>query len=245
MDRNYRAFLLCAGEGKRLRPITTEVPKCLVDIGGTPLLYHWLKLLNQGPRPTEIFINTFHLSEKIKQFVKDIRGEIDTPISVIQEDCLLGTAGSLIAHAEKVVDGSDLLLAHADNLTCFDIGEFFAAHHQRPESTDITIMSFDTDSPSSCGIIEIDSANVLISYTEKPIIATGMLANAGVFLLSKKAVEEIKLMNAKDFSAEVLPRYVQRALVWKNTKYHRDIGTPESLQKARYEFAKMTKLQSL
>lgn len=245
MNHNYRAFLLCAGEGIRLKPITNKVPKCLVEIGGKPLLYYWLKLLNKGPRPKEILINTFHLPEKITDFVSEISRHIGIPITVIRETSLLGTAGSLIAHHEKVNDGSNLLLAHADNLTYFELSDLLAAHDQRPKLADITIMSFVTDSPRSCGIIETDDANILIGFVEKPSVPNGLLANAGVFLLGPTAIREIKLMNAKDFSAEIIPKYLQRALIWKNTDYHRDIGTPEALQKARNEFPTISKLQKI
>lgn len=60
-----KAFLLAAGLGSRLRPITDRIPKCLVPIGRQPLLQVWLELLAQhGVR--EVLINTHHLPEQVQ-----------------------------------------------------------------------------------------------------------------------------------------------------------------------------------
>ena len=60
-----KAFILAAGIGKRLRPYTKNIPKCLIKIKGVPLLDIWVdKLLNAGIK--KIYINTFYLSEKLE-----------------------------------------------------------------------------------------------------------------------------------------------------------------------------------
>ena len=56
-------------------------------------------------------------------------------------------------------------------------------------------------------------------------------------IFSRKAVDEtLKLMEAKDISKDVIPTFIGKVLTWKNTCYHRDIGTPESLKKANQEY---------
>lgn len=59
-----KAFLLAAGVGSRLRPLTDQTPKCLVDIHGTPLLGIWFQLL-QAHGVTELLINTHHLPDQV------------------------------------------------------------------------------------------------------------------------------------------------------------------------------------
>ena len=62
------AFLLCAGYGKRLHPLTSKIPKCLVPINGRPLLEIWItRAVKFGYK--KIFINTFYLSNKVEEFV--------------------------------------------------------------------------------------------------------------------------------------------------------------------------------
>ena len=70
---NMKAFLLAAGFGTRLRPLTNTVPKCLVPISGTPLLEIWLDLLlHHGVNEVLIFTNRcIHLSIYI---IKNIKG---------------------------------------------------------------------------------------------------------------------------------------------------------------------------
>ena len=64
-----RAILLAGGYGKRLKPITNKVPKCLVKINKIPLLEIWIKKL-QKAKINEVLINTHYLSEEVERFVK-------------------------------------------------------------------------------------------------------------------------------------------------------------------------------
>ena len=68
MSKKIRALILAAGYGTRLRPITLKTPKCLVEIGGQPLLYNWLKKLEQI-NCERTLINTHHLSDKVNLFI--------------------------------------------------------------------------------------------------------------------------------------------------------------------------------
>jgi len=63
-----KAFLLSAGLGTRLRPLTNEIPKCLLPVGGKPLLEIWLELLGQNG-VDQVFINTHWHHEKVESFV--------------------------------------------------------------------------------------------------------------------------------------------------------------------------------
>jgi len=64
-----KAFLLAAGLGTRMRPLTNEIPKCLLPIGGKPLLQIWLEHLGKN-RVNEVLINTHWHHEKVEAFVK-------------------------------------------------------------------------------------------------------------------------------------------------------------------------------
>ena len=63
-----KAFLLAAGLGTRLRPLTNEIPKCLLPIGGKPLLQIWLEHLGKH-RVNEVLINTHWHHEKVEEFL--------------------------------------------------------------------------------------------------------------------------------------------------------------------------------
>ena len=68
MTQAFRALLLAAGLGTRLRPITLDTPKCLVTIGGEPLLGRWLKQLELAGCEA-VLINTHYLAEKVQAFL--------------------------------------------------------------------------------------------------------------------------------------------------------------------------------
>ena len=92
-----KTILLAAGYGKRLKPITNELPKCLVPINGRPLLDIWLnKLTKEGFGP--FLINTHYKNELVNDFIK--KSEFKNQIEIVYEERLLGTAGTLIKNID-------------------------------------------------------------------------------------------------------------------------------------------------
>ena len=63
-----KAFLLAAGEGRRLRPLTDSIPKCLVPVAGTPLIGLWLRLLELHG-VSDVLINVHHFHEQVVDFL--------------------------------------------------------------------------------------------------------------------------------------------------------------------------------
>lgn len=229
-----RALLLAAGFGTRLRPITDHVPKCLVPVHGKPLLGYWLDLLlNNGVE--RILVNTHYLPDVVRQFVADSpwRDSID----LAHEDILLGTGGTVLANREFFSDGP-FIVAHADNLTRFDASAFINAHHNRPPGVEITMMTFDTDAPHTCGIIEQDARGIVQRFHEKSASPPGKRANAAVYIFDPSVLDFLGSLIKKeiDLSLEVLPHYLGRMQCFHNSDYHRDIGNTESLRLAQLEF---------
>ena len=83
-----KALLLAAGFGTRLLPLTSTTPKCLVSIGGKPLLQHWLESLAESRQFEKVIINTHYLAEKVGQFFSSYIPPIDVDLSY--ESKLLG-----------------------------------------------------------------------------------------------------------------------------------------------------------
>ena len=94
MNIEYRALLLAAGLGTRLKPFTDSKPKCLIDIGGKPLLEYWLESL-ENSNCQEVLINTHYLSEQVFDFLQK-RPKTKMKIKTTYEKDLLGTAGTLM-----------------------------------------------------------------------------------------------------------------------------------------------------
>lgn len=225
-----RALLLAAGMGLRLLPITATTAKCMVEINGRPLLDYWLELLFAGGIE-RVLVNTHWLEEQVITFVQASRWA--DRIDLVHEDELLGTGGTVLANRDWL-QGQPFIVAHADNLTDFDVRGFIAAHDRRPSGHAITMLGFRTDAPRSCGILELDPRGTVVAFHEKVDNPPGNLANGAVYIFEPEIVETISSFGRPvvDLSTEIIPRFVGRILCVETSGYHRDIGTPESLARA-------------
>jgi mannose-1-phosphate guanylyltransferase len=225
-----RALLLAAGLGTRLRPITDTTPKCLVPVHDQALLAIWLQRLAQagiGP----FLVNTHYLSGQVDAFVEASPYRRD--ISVVHERDLLGTAGTLIANLDFFAH-ADGLLIHADNYCLADFSAFLQAHRSRPPECVMTMMTFRTDAPSSCGIVELDARGVVVGFHEKVAHPPGDLANGAVYILSAELLQRLgsDLREVTDFSTQVLNHLVGKIYSYETDATFLDIGTPENYAKA-------------
>lgn len=232
-----KALLLAAGLGTRLRPLTDTVPKCLVPIRGKPLLEYWFDLLFQGGIDTAV-INTHYFADRVREFVAASRWK--NRITLVHEDELLGTGGTVLRNRDCFA-GDAFMVAHADNLTRFDVRSFCSRHAMRPAGTSITMMTFVTDAPQSSGIVVEDASGVVRELHEKAASPPGNYANAAVYIFEPEVVAFLASLGQTniDLSTEVLPRFLGRICSFHNATYHRDIGTLESLRKAELEYARL------
>jgi mannose-1-phosphate guanylyltransferase len=229
-----KALLLAAGFGTRLRPITDTIPKCLVPIHGKPLLGYWLDLLM--PSAVErVLINTHYLPEVVRNYVR--HSSWKDGIDLVHEEKLLGTGGTVLANREYF-GREPFILAHADNLTRFDPVAFIEAHAMRPHGVLITMMTFDTDVPESCGIVELDGNGLVVAFHEKKPNPPGHRASAAVYVFEPEVVDFMVGLGKEEFdiSLDVVPYFMGKIQTFHNVDYHRDIGSPESLQLANEEF---------
>jgi mannose-1-phosphate guanylyltransferase len=230
-----KALLLAAGHGSRLRPITLTEPKCLVDIGGKPLLLYWLESLWRAGKFERVIINTHYLSDKVEEFVS--RSAYSEWVDLSHEPLLLGSAGTFFAH-ERALSMGDFLVAHADNLSVIDWSGFLAAFTGRPTDAVGTMMTFRTDTPKSCGIVDTDDRGILVAMHEKVDYPVGDIANAAVYMFSPAVFPFLRAHRpetAVDLSGDIVPTMFGRLNTFFNALYHRDIGTEQSLRRARQD----------
>jgi len=227
------ALLLAAGLGTRLQPLTGVLPKCLMPIHGRPLLGLWLEMLKRGGTE-KVFINLHYLAPLVREYVTG--SPYNSMVEFLDEPTLCGTAGTLNKFRNRFTS-RDMLLAHADNLTMFDVAAFRQTYEGRPAHAALTMMTFDTDAPETCGMVTLDTQNIVIKFVEKPKESTGTLANGAVYLM--RLPEILKIMDqgqaVTDFSTEVLPHFIGRMNSFHNDIYHRDIGNIAALSSAQLE----------
>ena len=96
----------------------------------------------------------------------------------------------------------------------------------------ITMMTFRTNNPEKSGIVEIDKNNVVKNFYEKRKGIKGDLANSAIYIISKDTLNSIRSLKARDFSTEIIPKYLNKIKVYETDKYFIDIGDLKSLKKA-------------
>jgi mannose-1-phosphate guanylyltransferase len=229
-----RALLLAAGLGTRLRPLTNSVPKCLVRVNGIPLIDYWFDLLLRSSIE-RVLVNTHHLADAVRLHVSQSRWR--ERIDLVHEASLLGTGGTILENASYFKQ-RPFLVAHADNLTQFDVDQFVVRHAKRPAGAEITMMTFDTSTPQLCGIIEEDEAGVVTGFHEKVAKPPTRKANAAVYIFEPGILSFLVSLGKPviDLSTEVIPHFLGKICTFPNTVYHRDIGTIEGLEMAQREF---------
>jgi len=227
------ALLLAAGEGRRLKPLSDNWPKCLMPVGGRALLEYWLDILKSAS-VCQVTVNLHHHANHVKQFLN--RPRFSGWVHTIYERRLLGTAGTLFANRD-FFEESTALVIHADNWCHCDFDDFIDFHQvRRPRHCQITMMTFDSPTPETCGIVETDAEGVVQALHEKVTNPPGSRANAAVYLLEPEVLKWLELnRQATDFSNDVLPHFIGRIATWHNNGIHRDIGVPAMLKLAQLD----------
>jgi mannose-1-phosphate guanylyltransferase len=226
-----KAFLLAAGVGHRLRPITDHTPKCLLPIGGTPLLDLWLDALHHAG-VDEVLVNLHYLPGLVLQHLKARSGPpvVHTALEVE----LLGSAGTLRHNRAWVQDEEFFLAFNADNLTDFDPRQLIEFHRSGKAEASLTV--FRAPDPSQCGVVHVDASGLVTGFTEKPSAPVSNLANAGMYAFSPNLLLEIEDRTPSDIGYQLLPRLIGRARAMPLDNFFCDIGTPAAYEQADREW---------
>jgi len=223
-----KAFLLAAGLGTRLRPLTDHVPKCLVPVGGRALLDIWLDALASAG-VDEVLLNVHHLPHLVEEHVAARAGRAPF-VRIVHEPVLLGSAGTLRTNRDFVAGERLFLAINADNLTTFDIGRLVQAHEDSSQLA--TLGVFHAPHPERCGIVTVKDG-LVVAFEEKPTRPRGDLANAGLYAFDPGVLDLVPEGAPVDIGWHLLPRLVGRSRVLDiGDAYFVDIGTPEALEHA-------------
>ncbi len=202
-----------------MRPLTFETPKCLLPIGGVPLLEIWYRQLERRG-VTDALINTHHLADKVQKFIRGLDTGIRTIIT--HEDRLLGSAGTLLKN-RRFVDGEEaFMIVYADGLTSLELEPLVKV--QRDKNPVLTMALFHTDIPKESGIVTLDSEGRITGFVEKPEHPPGDLSNTGVMAASPRLFDHIPDAIPCDMSYHVIPRLLGRMRGVVTDRFFIDIG---------------------
>ncbi len=238
-----KAFLLSAGEGTRLRPLTNKIPKCLIPVNNKPLLHYWLKLCEKYG-VEEVLINLHHLSSQIEEFLENNHYKVK--IKKVYEKKLLGSAGTIAANKDFIEGEESFFIFYTDNLTNMNLRKMWKFH--KTHQGTFTMGLFRTDFPQGCGIIKMNKNYLISGFQEKPEHPVSNLANAGIYVAGsrllnyideviknqEKLIEE-KISSPPDLGYHILPGLVGKMYGYLIEEYFLEIGTWENYRRAQRE----------
>jgi mannose-1-phosphate guanylyltransferase len=192
----------------------------------------WLKKLEQAGCES-VLINTHYLSEKVEKFLRGWKTQGMT-VETIHEHELLGTAGTLMANQEFFKEATGLLI-HADNFMEANVENLLAAHNERQKKCILTMLTFNTDTPNECGIVEVDELQVVKAFHEKVLKPPGNRANGALYAFDQDLLHNMNLMRPppSDFSTEVIPKLIGKIQGWHTNEMYIDIGSVNALTKTQ------------
>jgi NDP-sugar pyrophosphorylase family protein len=194
-------MILAAGCGMRLRPLTDHVAKCMVPLGGKPLLEHTIAWLRRHG-VTQLVINLSHLAGQVQDYFGDGRAW-GVEITYSLEPEALGTAGGVRNVAPFF--GETFFVWYGDNLSTCDLARLYALHCARGALA--TIALHYREDPTHSGIVSLDTDGRVMRFLEKPRPEQvfSHWVSAGIFVLEPVALERIPAGQVCDFGHDVFP----------------------------------------
>ena len=225
-----KAFILAAGNGERLRPLTNNIPKCLISVHDMAVLAVWLELC-QRHRIGEVLINTHAHADVVRTYLRDhFEG---MRVTITYEQNLLGSAGTLLTNRAWVGSDQDFWVFYGDVLTNTDLTRMMMFHRNHRQV--VTIGVYEVSNPKQCGIVTVDGDHIVRAFVEKPENPSSNLAFAGIMIATPAIFDLIPNQTPADLGFHVLPRLLGRMAAFPIADYLVDIGTLPS-----YEHAQLT-----
>jgi mannose-1-phosphate guanylyltransferase len=223
-----KAFILAAGNGTRLRPLTDTTPKCLLPVRGVPMLAIWLESC-RAAGISEVIINAHAHAAKVIEFAR--RPDLPVRVNVVEEKILLGSAGTLAENRTFVGEEDSFFVLYGDVLTNVALAGLMAFH--RAKKMLATLGIYSVPDPTRCGIVTTDENSIVRSFEEKPQLPESNWAFSGVMVASPSILDLIPAHRPADIGFHLLPQLVGQMCARPIADFLLDIGTLETYQAAQ------------
>jgi len=227
---SLRAVLLVGGAGTRLRPLTYVVPKCLLPVGGKPLLERTIRYL-EGYGIREFVLCVAYLRKQIIDTFKD-GSALGVGIQYAESDQPMGTAGQLKT-ASGLVDGPFLAM-NGDIITNMNISNLVETHRKTGGIATIALKEFGVKIPY--GHVVADKGGKVTAFEEKPTLS--YMANAGVYVLEPMLLDSIPKGRVCSLETETFPSLIARGELinsYFEPAYWADVGSMADFERVNNE----------
>jgi mannose-1-phosphate guanylyltransferase len=228
-----QAVILVGGEGTRLRPLTSTVPKPIVPLVDRPFLAYMLEWL-RSHGVDDVVLSMGYLSTAVHNVLGD-GTRWGLRIRYVEEPDPRGTAGAL-KFAESLLDERFFML-NGDVLTDIDLTAQLEQHERTGAKGTLALVP--VEDPSAYGLVRTDEDGAVLGFVEKPSpdqIDTNLIS-AGAYVLERSVVDMIPPDRNVSIEREIWPALVEDGLYGfaDRRAYWLDIGTPDRYLQATFD----------
>jgi mannose-1-phosphate guanylyltransferase len=228
-----QALILVGGEGTRLRPLTSRVPKPVVPLAGRPFMSYMLEWLH-GHGVDRAILSCGFLPDGVRAVLGD-GSQWGVELTYVEEPSPLGTGGAL-KYAEDLLDERFFML-NGDILSDMDLTAQLAQHEATGARATLALIG--VDDPSAYGLVRRREDRSVREFVEKPNLdeIDTHLINAGAYILERSVLADMAPAGTRiSIERDVFPRLVDHGLYgFEATGYWMDIGTPQRYLQATWD----------
>jgi mannose-1-phosphate guanylyltransferase/phosphomannomutase len=229
-----KAVVMAGGEGSRLRPLTSGIPKPLVPVVGKPVMEHILRLLKKHDI-TDVIVTLQYLGSSIRDYFGD-GSDFGVDITYVVEDSPLGTAGS-VKNAQEYLDEPFIVIS-GDALTDIDLTKVMGYHREKAAAATIVLTS--VSNPLEYGVVITNPDGSINRFLEKPSWGEVFSdqVNTGIYVIEPAVLDLMPPAAVVDWSADVFPKMLAGGMPlygYLAPGYWCDIGNLQTYYQANWD----------
>ena len=232
--KNTDVYILSGGLGKRLKSVTKNKPKTMVEIGGKPFLDIIIDYMT-GFGFRRFILGIGYKAEVFKKYYRGFRSK-DLEIRFCEEKTPLGTGGA-VKKAKGLIKSNPFLILNGDSFCEFNPLDFLNFHKKK--KANVSILLRKVSSGADYGKVKLDKSGRILDFNEKDSRAKNCFVSVGIYVFDKKAFDFMPANKVFSLELDFFPKITGRnCFGYTNSGFFIDIGTPERYFEARNYFLK-------
>ena len=225
------AILLVGGMGTRLMPLTSKIPKPMLQVAGVPFTEHQIRKAAQAGI-SEIVLATSYKAELFEPYFGD-GAKFGIKIKYAVEESALGTGGGIRNAAALLDDCDQVVIFNGDVLSGHDLAAQIQSHINN--RADVTLYLTKVEDARAYGCVELLADNQVKSFLEKMENPVSNMINAGYYIFNRKVIDQIPANQVVSVERDTFPSFLSSGVKvygYLENSYWLDIGNPQALVKA-------------
>jgi NDP-sugar pyrophosphorylase family protein len=230
--KDIDVFILCGGKGTRLRSVSRDVPKPLVEVAGRPFL-DWVIDYLEGAGFRRFILGTGYKGRLIREYYTKKKKK-DVSIRFSHETVPLDTGGA-VKKAKRLITSNPFFVLNGDSFGAFDAAEFLRFH--RGKEAPISILLRRVSRGGDFGQISRGASRRVTGFNEKNPQAKNCFINGGVYIFDQAVFSDMPAAGRFSLERDLFPRMTGKGIFgYYAPGFFIDIGTPERFVKAEKYF---------